>query len=66
VDPTGNSGTYVGSQIEAMLQYNALPGNLTLETGGAYLFHGTFLKEAPHAPQEGDTTYFYLSATVIF
>jgi hypothetical protein len=65
-DPTGNSGSYVGSQIEAMLQYNALPGNLTLETGGAYLFHGTFLKEAPHAPQEGDTKYFYLSATAVF
>jgi hypothetical protein len=63
-DPTGNSGSFVGSQIELMLQYSPFPGNLVLEAGGAYLFHGKFLEEAPHAPHEGDTTYLYVSATV--
>ncbi len=63
-DPTGNSGSFVGSQIEAMLQYNVLPGNVALEIGGAYLFHGTFLEEAPNAPKDGDTTYFYASVTI--
>lgn len=65
-DPTGNSGDFVGYQLEAQLQYTVLPGNLMLELGGAYLAHGEFLKEAPNAPNEGDTTYIYAQALATF
>jgi hypothetical protein len=65
-DPTGNSGDFVGHQLEAQLQYNLLPGNLMLELGGAYLAHGEFLKDAPNAPNEGDTTYIYAQALATF
>ena len=65
-DPTGHSGSFVGQQIEAQLQYNVVPDNLALEIGGAYLIHGKFLEKAPNAPHEGDTTYFYVSVTATF
>lgn len=63
-DATGRSGSLVGHQVEGQLQYDVLPGNLTLEIGGAYLIHGSFLENAPNAPRDGDTRYFYTSVTV--
>jgi hypothetical protein len=65
-DPTGNSGSFVGNQIEAQVQYSILPGNVALEVGGAYLTHGEFLEDAPNAPRDGDSTYLYAAATLTF
>jgi hypothetical protein len=65
-DRSGNSGDFVGHQLEAQVQYSVLPGNLVLEFGAAYLAHGRFLEDAPNAPNEGDTTYLYASAMAIF
>lgn len=65
-DPTGESGSFVGHQIEVQIQYNVLPDNLMLEFGGARLFHGRFLEHVPNAPIEGDTTYIYASAMSTF
>lgn len=65
-DPTGNSGSFVGNQLEAQVQYNVLPGNVALELGGAYLMHGEFLNHAPNAPDEGDTTYVYAAVAATF
>lgn len=65
-DRTGNSGDFVGHQIEVQVQYTVWPGNLALDLGVAHLFQGRFLEEAPNAPSEGDTTYFYASATATF
>jgi hypothetical protein len=65
-DSTGNSGSFIGNQLEAQVQYNLLPGNIALEFGGAYLMHGEFLDHAPNAPREGDTTYLYAAATLTF
>lgn len=65
-DPSGNSGSFVGHQIEIQAQYNPRPGNLALEFGAAHLFHGQFLEEAPNAPAQGDTTYIYVSALTTF
>lgn len=65
-DPSGDSGSFVGHQLEAQIQYNVWPGNLMLELGGARLFHGRFLERAPNAPGEGDTTYIYAAATTTF
>lgn len=65
-DRTGNSGSFVGHQLEVQLQYSVLPGNLMLELGGARLFHGEFLEDAPNAPDQGDTTYLYAQAITTF
>jgi hypothetical protein len=65
-DPTGASGRSVGQQVEARLRYAVLPGNLRLEAGGAFLFEGSFLRSAPNASGEGDTTYFYTQAILTF
>ncbi|MBX5463786.1 MAG: alginate export family protein [Steroidobacteraceae bacterium] len=66
VDPTGESGSFLGHQIEAQVQYNVLPGNVAIEVGGAHLFHGSFLEQVPNGPAAGDTTYVYAAATVTF
>lgn len=65
-DPSGDSGSFVGHQLEWLLQYDARPGNLVFEIGGAHLAHGRFLENAPNAPAEGDSTYFYASAVTTF
>ena len=65
-DPTGQSGSFLGHQIEAQVQYNVLPGNVAIELGGAHLFHGTFLKQVQNAPAAEDMTYIYAAATVTF
>jgi len=65
-DAAGASGSFVGHQVEARVQYDILPGNVRLEAGGAYLAHGRFLKAAPNAPREGDTTYLYAQTAITF
>jgi hypothetical protein len=65
-DPSGDSGRFVGSQIELRLLYQPLPGNLMLEAGYAHLFAGKFIKKAPNATHRGDTNYVYTQATLKF
>lgn len=65
-DPTGNSGSFVGNQIETSVKVSLLPNNLALEIGGAYLFHGSYLETVPQAPTDDDTAYFYAAATLTF
>ncbi len=57
-DPTGQSGTHVGEQIEARIRYDVLPKSLRLEVGAAYLFAGSFPKQAPNGRGE-NTAYGY-------
>lgn len=66
VDPTGRSGRFVGHQVEFRVRYAAWPGHLHLEAGGAHLWHGGFLRTAPGAPREGDSTYLYLQTTLCY
>ncbi|SVB52031.1 uncharacterized protein METZ01_LOCUS204885, partial [marine metagenome] len=56
-DVTGNSGSYLGNQQEIRIRWDALPGNLRLESGVAYLIAGGFLKNAPNTSGEGNATY---------
>jgi hypothetical protein len=57
-DPSGAAGREIGQQLELRLRYDFLPGNMYVETGGAYLFAGRFLDEA--SPRGGqDTSYGY-------
>ncbi len=46
-DPTGESGSFVGQQIEARVRWNVLPKNLAFDVGAAYLAPGRFMKDAP-------------------
>ena len=48
-DPTGNSGRFVGHQLEARVRWKILPGNLMWEIGGVTLIRGRFARTAPGA-----------------
>jgi hypothetical protein len=65
-DPSGTSSSFVGHQIEAMVRWDILPGNLRLEIGGAHLFAGEFIEEAPNASHRGNSTYGYASVELRF
>jgi hypothetical protein len=65
-DSSGNSGSFIGHQIEARVRWDVLPGNLRIEAGGAYLFAGDFIKNAPNATHRGDTAYGYVSVAITF
>jgi len=65
-DPSGNSGSFVGSQIELRVRFQPLPGNLMLEAGYAHLFAGEFIEKAPNSNDEGDSNYVYTQATLRF
>jgi hypothetical protein len=64
-DPSGNSGSFVGQQIEMRAQWRPLPGNLMLEAGYAHLFAGEFIDKAPNA-NGGDTNYVYSQVVLEF
>jgi hypothetical protein len=66
VDPAGDSGRFIGQQLEFSLRWDVLPGNLRLETGYAHLFAGNFIDDAPNSNREGDSDYVYTQATVSF
>lgn len=46
-DPTGNSGSFVGQQIEGRVRLHVWPKNLSFDVGGAVFVHGEFAERAP-------------------
>lgn len=58
-DPEGDSGSYIGQQIEFRVRWEVMPKTLRLEAGGAYLFKGSFADDAPNTNGEGDPNYLY-------
>jgi hypothetical protein len=66
IDKTGNSGNFLGNQIEASVTWQVFPKNLMLEMGWAYLIKGHFAKNAPNAPKTDDTNYFYVQTVLQF
>lgn len=64
-DPFGNTGNYVGQQLELTARYD-VNSSLNLETGWTHLFKGEFAKDAPNAPDGKDTDYFYLQSMLRF
>lgn len=66
VDPTGNSGSFVGQLIEFHVSQEILPGNFRLDAGIAHLFAGDFIENAPNATTQGDTTYVYVASIITF
>lgn len=65
-DATGNSGKFGGHQIEGRARYWIVPKLLRLDAGGAVLFNGRFLKDAPNASGNGNTSYGYVDITATF
>jgi hypothetical protein len=65
-DATGNSGDFVGHQVETRLRYDALPGNLRLDTGVVYFAAGGFAEAAPNATRQGDSVFSYVELTLTF
>lgn len=64
-DRTGGSGKFAGHQVEARARYWVVPKVARLDGGIAFLLKGSFLKNAPNAP-DGDTRYGYLDLTFTF
>ncbi|MEH3116430.1 MAG: alginate export family protein [Methylorubrum populi] len=65
-DRTGRSGRFAGQQLEGRFRYWLVPRAVQLDAGAAYLIKGDFLRNAPNAPDTGDTIYGYLSTTIFF
>ncbi len=64
-DITGNSGSYIGQQMEVRIGWQAIPNRLNFETGWAHLFKGDFAKNAPGAPtNKNDADYFYFQTSI--
>ena len=65
-DPSGNTDSFLGHQVEFRVRYNPAPKNLHLETGLAHLFVGDFVEDAPNANSADDVTYVYSQLTLMF
>lgn len=64
-DKTGNSGDYVGHQLELSTRWD-INSSVNLETGWTHLFKGQFAKTAPNAPNGQDIDYFYVQSLFRF
>lgn len=61
-DPTGDSGSFVGQQVEGRVRWHLLPKNLAFEVGSALFARDGFARRAPN----GDSTpsvYVYSQVT---
>ena len=65
-DTTGNSGSFLGHQLEIRIRYNPVPNMLRLESGIAHLFVGSFVEDAPNANAADDITYAYSQIVFTF
>jgi len=59
VDASGQSGRFIGQQIEARLRVAVVPKSIDLEFGVAALFAGHFARAAPNSSLAGDPFYAY-------
>jgi hypothetical protein len=57
-DTTGESGSFIGSQIEGRLRFSPFPRNLSFETGAAYFLRGDFARDA-EGGRSAPATYVY-------
>jgi len=65
-DRDGNSGSFIGQQLDARLRWKPAAANLSVDITAAYLWKGEFLTDAPFAPPPDDTLYWYFSANFAF
>lgn len=64
-DASGNSGSYLGSQVELRLTYNAHK-YFKPEVGYTRLFKGSYAERVPGSPGSEDANYFYVQADFVF
>jgi hypothetical protein len=64
-DPSGRSGSFAGTQLDARVRYRPSDA-LLLELDTALLAKGRFLRDAPNAPPGRWTRYMSLNAMVTF
>ncbi len=64
-DITGQSGDFIGHQIEASVKWDVIPKNITLEAGWAHLIKGEFAEDAPNAPLDTDDSNYFYAQTVL-
>lgn len=65
-DPSGNSGSFIGHEIDTRFTYDLLPKRLILELGASALLHGEFTKTNPQAPDPDNTYFGYSQVTFKF
>lgn len=65
-DREGRSGDFLGHHFDARFDWEVIPRQLTLMFGVAWLNKGEFLKDAPEAPDNGDTVYGVTQFTLRF
>ena len=65
-DPTGDSGSYLGQQLEGRLRWDVVPNNIHWEIGAAYYFKAGFAENAPNANDQGDANFVYSQLTFSF
>ena len=65
-DRDGNSGSFIGHQVDLRWRWWSASRNLTVDFTAAYLWKGEFLKNAPGAPPPSNTAYAYISTALAF
>ena len=65
-DPDGNSGSFVGHQLELRLRWIPPAGNLSVDLSAAYLDKGEFLQNVPLAPPGDHVFYWYFGTSLTF
>ncbi len=66
VDPSGDTNSFIGHQVEMSVRYDAVPGNVRLEGGFAHVFSGEFMDDVPNSRRQGDVTYAYTQIALTF
>ncbi len=61
-DPSGNSGSFVGQQVETRVRWNLVPKRLMFEAGGAWLVRGAFATDVPNA-KASNPAFLYMQVT---
>jgi hypothetical protein len=65
-DRDGNSGSFIGHQLELRWRWRPQASFVSVDFSAAYLWKGEFLKNAPLAPPPDDTVFWYLATNFAF
>ncbi len=65
-DRDGNSGSFVGHQLELRLRWVPPSGNVSVDFSAAYLRKGEFLDNVPLAPPGDHVFYWYFGTSLTF
>ena len=65
-DRDGNSGAFIGHQLETRVRWVPPSGNLSVDFSAAYLSKGEFLENVPLAPPGDHVFYWYFGTSLTF